>query len=266
LFGIRESSEAFDTIGYAELDERRLALLGRQILSELGLESALPVQKTDEGIMEKKFGLKFPSTREMAAFARSQIETDPTKADETLVRWLGREEELFLALEKLIIRERLNTGFAEVEDFIEFSLSVHQRRKSRMGFALQNHLAELFDHKKLRYTAQAHTEGKRRPDFIFPGQEEYHDTAYDPSLLVMLGAKATCKDRWRQVLVEAARIPNKHLCTLEAGISTNQTNEMKEARVTLVVPESLHTTYTKAQLTHVLSLSDFIAFVQKKQG
>ena len=39
--------------------------------------------------------------------------------------------------------------------------------------------------------------------------------------------KSTCKDRWRQVLSEADRIPNKHLFTLEAAISENQTSKCK---------------------------------------
>lgn len=43
----------------------------------------------------------------------------------------------------------------------------------------------------------------------------------------MLGVKSTCKDRWRQVLSEAKRIDNKHLATLEPGISENQTAEMQ---------------------------------------
>ncbi len=52
----------------------------------------------------------------------------------------------------------------------------------------------------------------------------------------MLGVKSTCKDRWRQVLSEAARIPDKCLLTVEPGISENQTNEMQANRLQLVLP------------------------------
>lgn len=45
--------------------------------------------------------------------------------------------------------------------------------------------------------------------------------------LVFLGAKTTCKDRWRQVLNEADRIETKYLFTLQQGISKNQLREMK---------------------------------------
>jgi hypothetical protein len=265
LFGVQASTPSFDALGKEKLNSQELELLRRQILTELGLEVALPVRRTDEEMMIAKFGQTFPTTKAMSAFARTQVQADSNRIDEALVLWLDREEELFLALERVLIRERLKSGFTEVEDFIAFSMSVHQRRKSRMGFAFQNQLAELFDHHKLRYTPQARTEGKRKPDFIFPGQTEYHDKKFDAALLVMLGVKATCKDRWRQVLVEASRIRNKHLCTLEAGISTQQTDEMREERVTLVVPASLHTTYTSGQLKEVLSVTEFVEIVRRKQ-
>ena len=81
----------------------------------------------------------------------------------------------------------------------------------------------------------------------------------------MLGAKATCKDRWRQILVEAGKIPNKHLCTLEAGISTQQTSEMQQERVTLVVPASLHATYTGDQRKNMFCVAEFVDFVKRYQ-
>jgi hypothetical protein len=104
------------------------------------------------------------------------------------------------------------------------------------------------------------------PDFIFPGEKEYHDTSFDESLLVMLGVKSTSKDRWRQILTEADRIRNKHLCTLEPSISTRQTDEMVRHHLTLVVPERLHETYTADQRRALLRLSDFIDCVRHKQG
>jgi len=81
----------------------------------------------------------------------------------------------------------------------------------------------------------------------------------------MLGVKSTSKDRWRQVLTEADRIPQKHLCTLEAGISTKQTDEMRRQQLTLVVPAGLHATYTGAQRAELVSLSQFVEMVSQKQ-
>lgn len=81
----------------------------------------------------------------------------------------------------------------------------------------------------------------------------------------MLGVKSTSKDRWRQILTEADCIPEKHLCTLEAGISARQTQEMQRQRLTLVLPEALHETYTDEQRPALLRLAEFIEFVRAKQ-
>lgn len=265
LFGVQISTSSFDTVPRETLASQELELLRRQILDELGLDLALPVRPTDEELMLEKYDRTFPTTKEMALFARSQVEVDSDRPDETLVRWLNREEELFRALESVVILERLATGFRTVDEFIQYSLSVQNRRKSRMGFALQNHLSEVFALQGLRFTAQARTEENNRPDFIFPGQDEYHDEAFDASLLVMLGVKSTSKDRWRQVLTEADRIPEKHLCTLEAGISVKQTAEMQRQKLTLVIPDSLHETYTSAQRERLLNVGAFIEFARLKQ-
>ena len=81
----------------------------------------------------------------------------------------------------------------------------------------------------------------------------------------MLGVKSTCKDRWRQILVEADRIDNKHLLTLEAAISTAQTDEMKTKHLQLVLPERLHHSYTEMQQTWLMNVSEFTELVLKRQ-
>jgi len=265
LFGVQASTTSFRAVRSETLANQQLELLRRQILAELDLEIALPVRPTDEELMLAKYGRTFPTTKEMSAFARTQVDVDFTQPDEVLVRWLDREEQLFRALENVVIRERLDGGFRTVDEFIEYSLSVQNRRKSRMGHALQNHLSEVFTQQGLRFTPQARTEGNNRPDFIFPGQEEYHNEAFNAALLIMLGVKSTSKDRWRQVLDEADRIPDKHLCTLEAGISTKQTEAMRNRHLTLVIPAELHATYTASQLAEIISVERFIEFVRRMQ-
>lgn len=266
LFGVQTSTPSFDVMSREALDTQRLELLRRQILTELDLEVAVPARRSDEELMLERYGRTFPTTKAMAALARSQVEVDIRKPDEALVSWLDREEELFRALENVIIGERLKVGFESVDDFIAYSLSVQNRRKSRMGLALQNHLAEVFTRHRLQFTAQARTEGNNRPDFIFPGEGQYHDPVFDASLLVMLGVKSTSKDRWRQVLTEADRISKKHLCTLESGISAKQTAEMLRQQLSLVIPIALHGTYTANQREVLSSVADFIEYVRRKQS
>jgi hypothetical protein len=81
----------------------------------------------------------------------------------------------------------------------------------------------------------------------------------------MLGVKTTCKDRWRQVLTEAAKIKNKHLFTLEPGISENQTAEMVDNHLQLVIPESISATFSNNQQKWLMNLKEFMAFVRAKQ-
>ncbi len=104
-----------------------------------------------------------------------------------------------------------------------------------------------------------------RPDFLFPGEEAYRvaPEAGD-ACLTMLGAKSSCKDRWRQVLAEAKEIPRKHLLTLEPGISEPQTSQMMNSDLQLVVPQSIQETCTNDQCAWLWNGSDFIRDVQAR--
>jgi EcoRII C terminal len=189
-----------------------------------------------------------------------------------LMAWMEREEILFRTLERYLIADRLSTGFSgdlnlgvDVDGFLSLSLSVQNRRKSRVGLALENHLEELFAGCGLQYDRASITENKSKPDFVFPSIAAYHSPAFDSLRLTMLGVKSTCKDRWRQVLAEADRIDNKHLLTLETSISANQTDEMRAKNLRLVLPRGLHETYTLEQRTWLMDVSTFIAVVRERQ-
>ncbi|GHU14112.1 hypothetical protein FACS189441_3030 [Betaproteobacteria bacterium] len=157
------------------------------------------------------------------------------------------------------------TGVEDTEPFIKLVQSTLQRRKSRAGSALENHLEQIFADHDVTYTRTGITENRLKPDFIFPDIKRYHDANFPQAMLTMLASKSTCKDRWRQILNEAARIPNKHLITLEPGISENQTNEMKNERVQLVLPHGLHSTYTTAQQKWLMNVAGFVDLVQNRQ-
>ena len=266
LFGINPANTTLQAIPDATLDARTLDFAQIQILEELGIEITVPATPTDEEIILAKFGNNFPTTAAMSAFARTQIQLDTSDCDTALVGWLGREEALFRALEGVGVRQQLAQGFRDVEHFISYSLSVQNRRKSRMGNALQNHLAALFDIHGLRYQAQKTTEGRNKPDFLFPGQMAYRDPAFSDMRLAMLAAKSSCKERWTQILPEANRIPEKHLCTLEQGISSNETDKMQVHHVHLVIPALLHITYTPQQRPALMSLNEFVDFIRSMQS
>ncbi len=82
----------------------------------------------------------------------------------------------------------------------------------------------------------------------------------------MVGVKTTCKDRWRQILNEARRIPVKHLFTIQQGISRNQLDEMHKASVALIVPKALHKQYPKGSAMTMLSVEQFVSKVRSIIG
>ncbi len=268
LFGFSDLSHpGFSVREELETEQDRIEFASRFILESIGIA----VQVTEETWLDKileKFNGTFPTTREFSSFARSTLpDVNPQDGqDIALMAWMEREEILFRTLEKHLIGERLSQGFdGDVDGFISFSLSVQNRRKSRAGLALENHLEILFKESGIRYTRTPKTENKSKPDFIFPGIEEYRTPEYDSLLLTMLGVKSSCKDRWRQVLAEAGRIEKKHLLTLEAAISKNQTDEMQAKNLQLVLPEQLHNTYSEVQRSWLMNVTQFTEFVRQRQ-
>lgn len=253
-------------------DKEQIEYVARIILEQIGIEYESIAGNDYLEDMIRRFEGKFPTTREFSAYARETIKDVSAieEPDIALFKWLNQEETLFRAFEKYIIAERLRQGFVkndevDVDEFVAFSLSVQNRRKSRVGLAFENHVEYLLVENDVQFSRTKVTENKSKPDFIFPCIEAYRDQNYPAAYLSMLGVKSTCKDRWRQVLAEADRIERKHLLTLEAAISVNQTNEMKAKNVQLVLPKEIHSTYLKEQQEYLYSVREFIDEVKQKQ-
>jgi len=271
LFGVPvQIGTSFEYREFEDKEDTEVDFAARYILDELGIEIEEPEAEKLDALLEK-FGGVFPTTAVFSAFARKTIpDVNPLDGpDVALLSWMEQEEKLFRRLERHIVSDRLMAGFsdtdgADVDGFIKFSLSVQNRRKSRTGYAFENHLEEVFKTCSVTFNHQAVTENNSKPDFLFPGVTEYHNADFPVSKLTMLGVKTTCKDRWRQVLSEAARIPDKHLITLEPGISENQTNEMVANGLQLVLPRGLHVTYREKQQNWLMDLEDFISLVREK--
>jgi hypothetical protein len=273
LFGVNDIGYNFNFHPIEYGHDPKIDFATRYILEEMGIE----IDETDSAlldeILEPYFNKGFPTTKVFSALARNH--TKETCAlenpDLTLIKWMEQEEKLFKRLERYIVNIKLEEGFSQigttdVEGFIQFSLSVHNRRKARVGYALENHLEELFKQNNIKNSRGKVSEYKSKPDFIFPSIEYYRDPKFPISNLTMLGVKSTCKDRWRQVLSEAARINVKHLLTLEPGISENQTNEMQQSNLKLILPESLHPTYNSSQRSTLMNLATFIHLVKERQN
>lgn len=214
----------------------------------------------------------FPSSSEMSATARhifdqvfNHSELMITNPDQRILEWTDMEYQLFRRIEFLRNFDRLKLGFSSVNELVEIAGSLLNRRKSRAGKSLEHHLAAMFDGNGIRYESQPKTEGNKRPDFIFPGGEAYRDPLWPGNKLIFLGAKTTCKDRWRQVINEANRIKTKHLFTLQQGISEQQITEMEAEKVVLVVPKKFLSTFPEKKRDSIWSLKKFIDFVNETQ-
>lgn len=240
------------------------------ILESLGIEGSV-ADLPDPEELAAHFGGTFPTTREFSAYARSRtgIESSLDDPDRVLLEWWNMEEKLFYSLEKYILERKIEQGFENTEDFIAFALSVINRRKSRAGHAFENHIEQVFLDHGVSHTRGGRTEGKSKPDFIFPSEEAYRKAAslkVPPDTCIdILGAKTTCKDRWRQVTREADILETKHLLTLEPAISTDQTDEMKKLSLQLVVPKEIIPTYRDSQQSWLMDLAGFISMRLEKE-
>lgn len=276
IFGLSHVDESFKP---GDLESSNLLLPLRLMLESLGFELSKPA--VDDGAwldrLLDKFGDKdFPRTEHFSSFARATLveNINPVELpDAALMAWMDHEEKLFRIYERHFVMKRLEVGFGAdsdgVDAFISYSLSVQNRRKSRVGHAFEGHIRHLFRMHQLKFeqgTKALVTENNARPDFLFPSFSAYHDKSFPTEKLIMLGAKTTCKDRWRQILSEAARINAKHLITLEPAISESQTNEMFDHKLQLVIPSAIHATFSEGQQARLLDVNRFISFVKAKQS
>ena len=268
LFNTDEDIQEFlDAFGLTPAETNRPIELDRinpELVEKQAIETFISGLKVD-----------FPSSQEMSSAARliqyqvylnkHLIQSDP---DTMLLKWTEEEYRLFRAIEHARYGETVAKGFASVDDFIALANQVLNRRKSRAGKSLEHHLAAIFDENKIEYTAQAVTEGNKKPDFLFPSEEAYHDMKFSIEKLCTLAAKTTCKDRWRQILNEADRLrdENKYLCTMQQGISAAQMDEMQAEKVVLVVPKPYITAYPKDRRDRIWTVGRFVDYVKEMEG
>ncbi len=188
------------------------------------------------------------------------------KPDSRLVKRRQYEFEVFRSVEEAVELPFIKKGFANLDDFILKAQSILQRRKARSGRSLELHAKRIFLEEGLieneDFTHQPESEKGKRPDFLFPSEKAYKSKSHLSNRLKMLAVKTTCKDRWRQILNEADRIKIKHLLTLQEGVSENQFAEMVKAKVQLVVPTPIISSFPKNVRPHLQSFESFIRDVR----
>lgn len=210
---------------------------------------------------------RFPSAAEIVAKSVELRAAKRLPCDQRLMQRRDCEFEIFRSVEHALEMPTISQGFATMEQFLEKAQTLLQRRKSRSGRSLELQTRAIFLEENLRentdFTHQPVSEGDKRPDFLFPSQEAYQNPSFPAERLRMLAVKTTCRDRWRQVTSEADRIETKHLLTLQEGVSITQFQEMKAAKVQLVVPAPLVIKYPKEVRPELITLSQFIGEIRQ---
>jgi hypothetical protein len=208
----------------------------------------------------------FPTGRQIIEKTISLRPAVGHNADVRLMRRRICEFEMFRSIEEASWMPRIKEGFHTIDGFLGLANTILQSRKSRAGKSLEYHTAAILEEEGLSagiaFVHNPTIEANKRPDFLFPNLAAYEDNSFPADRLRMLAAKTTCKDRWRQILSEADRIPVKHLLTLQEGVSEGQFREMTDAGVRLVVPTSLHDSYPDSVRGHLISVEEFIGDVR----
>lgn len=235
--------------------------------SSFSKEKQNRINKIVEGYVD------FPTTSDICTTAQDLIidikgltNEDIVKNCDNLVKdWYDVDFCIFEGIEKKLYQPYVIEPIGELKRLLRLCKVITNRRKSRAGLSLENHLSRIFDAGGFMYEKHAETELHKRPDFLFPNSECYHNKYFHQDKLLMLAAKTTCKDRWRQVLNEADKIRNKYLFTLQPGVSSNQLKEMKSCELTLVVPRKNLRLFDFSETNNVIDLSTFVSYIKEKQ-
>lgn len=247
------------------------AAFGVEVIESWGVYQYGVIQpETEDECIDRHFrtfaGLltDFPSGKVFSAEARKALKDclkhfDRLTVDDALMASMDGEYRLFRLAERQICQKEFRQLFRDVDDFLHTASSIMNRRKSRAGRALENHVEQVLIDAQIPHEMRPNIDGK--PDIVIPGKAAYYDNTYPLDKLFIVGVKTTCKDRWRQVTREGKRVPEKHILTIQQGISTNQLNDMHEENVTLVVPKRLHKDYPKERNITLLTVEEFVSKV-----
>lgn len=135
---------------------------------------------------------------------------------------------------KDIIR-RLIDEFLKIDALM---LSASQQRKSRAGYSYEHHIEALLISGGIPFEKQVVIESKKRPDFILPSLKYLNSNSEDAATALILSAKTTLRERWKQVEREM-KGKRLFLTTVDENIAGNAIEDMASIGIQLVIPESL---------------------------
>jgi len=208
----------------------------------------------------KEWLYSWPSVATVVRLAIDRLpSSQKNPPDRRLLRRHDCETTIFYSIESAAVLPRVKEGFGSIKLFTDLANTVLNRRKKRHGASLELHAKAIFDEEGLTHSHDEESEHGKRPDFLFPSAAAYKNVQWPVTRLRMLAVKTTCKDRWRQVIDEAERLPTKYLLTLQQGVSPTQYAQMNAAGIVLVVPKPIHENYHEDIRPGLWSLEQFIS-------
>lgn len=220
-----------------------LALLARQqYLDANGLKDLNPfnLETPGDAVREISRGTEWELFRE---FQRRERAVE-------VVRAILGDDPVELAASGLI--QRLVNGIAEIDRIM---LSASQQRKSRAGYSFEHHIEAMLADGGIPFSKQVIMEAKKRPDFVLPSLQHLRSAAGGPTAGLILSAKTTLRERWKQVQREMSS-SDLFLATVDESIAANAIEDMGTLGIVLVVPESLK----KSKSTEYVRHSNVIDF------
>ncbi len=151
-----------------------------------------------------------------------------------------------------IIDEQIsNNGRVKFNELDKFFLSLSQSRKSRAGSAFEFIIREMLVRLEYPFSEQV-VIGGAKPDYVLPSEQYFLERPLDS---ILLTAKRTLRERWRQIVTEANKAYGYFLATIDKKVSQNQIKQASEHKVYLVVPISI-----KLEIEHYNAAYNVISF------
>lgn len=117
-------------------------------------------------------------------------------------------------------------------------MSAAQQRKSRAGYSYEHHIEAMLAGGGIPFEKQVIIEARKRPDFVLPSLAFIDSGLPDAKTGLILSAKTTLRERWKQVQREMEH-RQLYLTTVDENIAGNAIEDMASLGVQLVIPEGL---------------------------
>jgi hypothetical protein len=119
-----------------------------------------------------------------------------------------------------------------------YMLSAGQQRKARAGVSFEHHIERMLRDGNVPFGKQVIIQARKRPDFILPSFARLANPQRGKQKGLILSAKTTLRERWKQVEREMHG-GELFLGTVDENIAANAIEEMASMGIKLVVPEQL---------------------------